>query len=156
MKTHLLTGIQLAHPDDHALYLLCELVARRVAEAYKLDLRGFEHKRRPSSDGALGLCDLRTNTISIVFRHRDLQCDGGKWHKRRLCFTEILNTIAHELAHLRYPDHGKKFKAFCTKLEGAVRDGYAEETQQLPQLRPTFDPVYPQPTTAGQIPTTKR
>lgn len=142
MKTALLTGIELAHQDDHALYVLCEIAACKVADDYKLDLKGFEHKRRPSPDGAIGLCDLRTNVISIVFRFRALQMDGGKWWKKRLSLRMILETIAHELAHLRHDNHGTEFKEFERELIPKVREAYHNITRELPTLHPYHDPVH--------------
>ena len=87
------------------------------AKRFGLQLLEVEAKKRPSPCAAMGICYYNDRKISIVFRYRNAKRDGWKWWRSRLPEHEIFETIAHELAHLRHPNHGKDFKALESEIK---------------------------------------
>ena len=90
--------------DKEDFELVCKM-AYRIANAFNLDLKVFEPKRRPHPYGAWGLCYVAEKRIGVVFRHKE----KGKWLDK-LSIEKVIETTCHELAHLRHPNHGKDFK----------------------------------------------
>lgn len=109
----------LLHPDDIKNYEFAKQVATYLARSEGLRMLAFEPKRRPSY-GTSGICYCEERRISIVFRWKQSARDGGAWLKRPIPFPEVLDTVAHEIAHLRYPNHGKDFQALYKKLLGKL------------------------------------
>ena len=106
------------HPDDVALWKIIERLAWAIADQEGLPLRVVEPKRRPLSDGAAGLCYLHERRIAIRVRCKERTEDGGAWGKHPEPWDDIVFTVAHELAHLRHPNHGSDFK----RLEGYLHE----------------------------------
>jgi hypothetical protein len=110
----------LLHPDDMQTFKLAKQVAHFLARSEGLLLLTVEPKRRPLEFGALGLCYHTQWRISIAFRWKHRAGNGGQWYKKPLPLKGVLETVAHEVAHLRYPNHGKQFKELENKLVGKL------------------------------------
>jgi predicted metal-dependent hydrolase len=88
--------------------------AARIARIFGLRYRVIEPER-PQVKRRLGVC-YRDGTIRI----RLLHAATG----RPLKYSSLVDTLCHELAHLRHFNHGKRFQAFYRRiLEHARREG---------------------------------
>ncbi len=88
--------------------------AARIARVFALRYRVIEAER-PQVKRRLGVC-YRDGTIRI----RLLHATTG----RPLKYSSLVDTLCHELAHLRHFNHGKRFQAFYRRiLEHARREG---------------------------------
>jgi len=113
--------------------------AERIAGRFRLEYRSIEAERADVKS-RYGVC-YDDGRIKIRLRH----AVSG----RPLKYSSLVNTLCHELAHLRHFDHGERFKAFYLKLleyarrEGIYRPGPeprpAESTAS--QTRPRIGPV---------------
>ena len=108
------------HPDDIELFKRARLVAYSLASICGADLREVEPKRRPLADGADGLCYVAEHKISIAFRYKHRASEGGCWYKHPIKWLCITQTVAHEIAHLIYPNHSKQFRKLEQYLMGLV------------------------------------
>jgi hypothetical protein len=112
----------LAAREKAALWEKLEADARRIATAFGLSYRTIEPEREgvrhhygiTYSDG----------TIRIRLRHANTG--------RALKYSSLINTVCHELAHLKHFNHGKRFKACYFRIlewaraEGIYRPSTAE------------------------------
>jgi hypothetical protein len=96
----------LIHKADIDFYNQCKEYAFKLSDSIEGGLKAFEPKRRPSSCGADGLCYTDEKRISIVFRYKE----GGEWFNKPLLRSEVLRTVAHEVAHLIHANHSKEFR----------------------------------------------
>lgn len=103
------------HPDDIETFKKAEQLAFRLAKSIGKTCT-IEPKKRPIYGNAFGLCYVDDRKISIVFRWKDRQSDGGQWWNKPLDWKTVRETIAHEIAHLIYGNHGKEFKLLEKKL----------------------------------------
>jgi hypothetical protein len=88
--------------------------ARRIAERFGLRYRSIEAERA-NVKRRYGVC-YSDGSIRIRLRH----ATSG----RPLKYSSLVNTLCHELAHLRHFNHGPRFKAFYLRLlEWARREG---------------------------------
>lgn len=117
--------ILILHPDDLTRFHWVRVLAFRAASHFDLPLKVFEPKRRPLGDGAGGVCYVNEGRCAVVFRYKNHATDGGRWFPDPISFAWILETTAHELAHLRHPNHSPLHKALT-----AVIWGYLNEQQQ--------------------------
>jgi predicted metal-dependent hydrolase len=104
------------HPDDFALYCEAVRLAKRLASSIGKEIKIFEAKRRPAPCSAIGLCYYKEKRIAITFRYRHYKQDGGRWWPQPLEKKTIMETVAHEVAHLVHPDHGKEFRELEKEL----------------------------------------
>ena len=93
--------------------------AERIAQRFELRYRAIEAER-VGVKGHYGVCDS-DGLIRIRLVHASTQ--------RPLKYSSLVNTLCHELAHLRHFNHGPKFRAFYQALldfarrEGIYRPG---------------------------------
>jgi hypothetical protein len=108
-----------------------ELVARinrdaeRIAERFALRYRSIEAERA-NVKSHYGVC-YSDGTIRIRLRHATTG--------RALKYSSLVNTLCHELAHLRHFDHGPRFKAFYFRLlEWARSEGIYQPGRSIPAV----------------------
>ena len=108
--------------DPREAYALIDRLNRdaaRIAERFALRYRAIEAER-PQVKSRYGVC-YADGRIRIRLRHA---ATG-----RSLKYSSLVNTLCHELAHLRHFNHGPRFKAFYLRLldfaraEGIYRPG---------------------------------
>jgi predicted metal-dependent hydrolase len=88
--------------------------AERIAWRFGLRYRAIEAERR-GVRSRYGIC-YSDGVIKIRLRHA--------LNGRPLKYSSLVNTLCHELAHLRHFDHGEAFKAFYFELlQFARREG---------------------------------
>lgn len=88
--------------------------ARLLAERFRLPLRGLDAES-PRVKRRYGIC-YDDGTIKIRMRH----VRSGELLK----YSGLIDTLCHELAHLRHFDHGQRFQALHRQiLEYARRNG---------------------------------
>ncbi len=85
--------------------------ARRLADAYRLPLRSLEAER-PRVKRRYGIC-YDDGSIRIRLRH----ARTGELLK----YSSLIDTLCHELAHLRHFDHRRRFRLLYEKLLGYAR-----------------------------------
>jgi hypothetical protein len=117
--------------------------AARIAERFGLRYRSIEAER-PNVKSRYGVC-YADGRIRIRLRHA---ATG-----RSLKYSSLVNTLCHELAHLRHFNHGPRFKVFYLRLldfariEGIYQPGrpvYAElEVRREPAASRTPRPARP-------------
>jgi predicted metal-dependent hydrolase len=86
--------------------------ADRVAQRFGLRYRALEAERR-GVNGHYGIC-YSDGTIRIRLRHATTG--------RPLKYSSLVNTMCHELAHLRHFDHGEGFQRLYDQLLEFARD----------------------------------
>lgn len=88
--------------------------AAAIAARFGLRYRALEPERA-NVKSRYGVC-YSDGTIRIRLHHAVT--------RRPLKYSSLVNTLCHELAHLRHFDHGPRFKRFyLTLLEYARREG---------------------------------
>ncbi len=100
-----------------------ERIARRFGLRYRaIEAESARVKRR------YGIC-YTDGTIRIRLRH----AVSG----RPLRYSSLVNTLCHELAHLRHFNHGARFKRFyLAVLEFARREGFYRPGEPAPAACP--------------------
>jgi predicted metal-dependent hydrolase len=98
--------------------------AERIARRYRLRYRSIEAERT-GVNGHYGIC-YDDGSIRIRLRHA---VTG-----RPLKYSSLVNTLCHELAHLRHFNHGPRFKAFYARAEGIYRPGRPAPQEPTPHL----------------------
>ncbi len=88
--------------------------ALRIAGRFDLQYRSIEAERANVSS-RYGIC-YSDGTIRIRLRHATTG--------RSLKYSSLVNTLCHELTHLRHFNHGRRFKAlYLRMLEWSRREG---------------------------------
>jgi len=107
------------HPMDVPRYMSVLIVARRAVEELGLQMPDIVPDPEPGrshSAGEFGRCYFVQGHIQIVLRFQD---HTGKW-LGPLPDHEVFETLAHELAHLRYGHHKKSFWEYRNVCAAAV------------------------------------
>ena len=110
--------------------------AERIARRFELRYSAIEAER-PNVKQRYGIC-YSDGVIKIRLRHA---ATG-----RPLKYSSLVNTLCHELAHLRHFNHGPRFKAFYLKIlehartEGIYQPGPPRETPARSPERPPSPP----------------
>ena len=110
--------------------------AERIAARFELEYQSIQAERA-GINGHYGICDS-DGVIKIRLRHAKTG--------RPLKYSSLVNTLCHELAHLRHFDHGPRFKAFYFRLLEFAR---AEGIYQPRRLGPANEPVAASPARTG-------
>jgi predicted metal-dependent hydrolase len=93
-------------PKLHALMESLNRDAERIASRFSLRFKSVEAERA-NVKRRYGIC-YSDGAIKIRLRHA---VTG-----RPLKYSSLVNTLCHELAHLRHFNHGPRFKAFYLQL----------------------------------------
>ena len=124
-----------------------ELLARLIADADRISVRfGLRYRsleaERSNVTSRYGIC-YEDGSIKIRLNH---SVTGEP-----LKYSSLVNTLCHELAHLRHFDHGPRFKAFYlemlawARLSGIYQPRAAaparETSVQVPAEAPVLAPV---------------
>ncbi len=80
--------------------------AEKIAARFRLQYRSLEAERS-NVTSRYGIC-YEDGTIKIRLNHSQTG--------EPLKYSSLVNTLCHELAHLRHFDHGPRFKAFYLEL----------------------------------------
>jgi hypothetical protein len=130
-----------------------ELIARlnrdaeRVAARFALRYRCIEAERA-NVKRRYGVC-YSDGTIRIRLRH----ATSGK----PLKYSSLVNTLCHELAHLRHFNHGLHFRAFYSNiLEWARAEGIYQPGRMLPAPAVSADAGGPAPVPIPHSPVGER
>jgi hypothetical protein len=105
--------------------------AERIAQRFELRYRAVEAER-VGVNGHYGIC-----YSDGLIRIRLVHARTG----RALKYSSLVNTLCHELAHLRHFNHGPKFRAFYLALlefarrGGIYRPGGPQATPRTPTPR---------------------
>jgi predicted metal-dependent hydrolase len=115
--------------------------AERLAGRFQLRYRAIEAER-PNVKRRYGIC-FADGTIRIRLRHVVT--------RKPLKYSSLVNTLCHELAHLRHFNHGPRFKAFYLRiLEHARREGIYQPGPPREVLSQPSEPERaPSPTPIG-------
>jgi hypothetical protein len=100
--------------------------AERLARRFGLVYRRLEAER-PNVKRRYGVC-FADGTIRIRLHH----CVS----RRPLKYSSLVNTLCHELAHLRHFDHGPRFKAFYLAILAYARGQGIYRPGPEPPARP--------------------
>jgi predicted metal-dependent hydrolase len=107
------------------------LDARTIARAFGLEYRAIEAER-PGVRRRLGVC-FADGTIRIRLFHASTG--------RPLKYSSLVDTLCHELAHLRHFNHGLRFQSFYRRvLEHARREGIYRPGREVPVAEPLRAP----------------
>jgi len=114
-----MTELAPIHPDDVIFFHDVRKAMFAVARRYKLPLETVTVLPMPASSMAdrMGDCDADGH-VRIVLR-----CTvDGEWCANPMSPDEVWDTAAHELAHLKYLQHGTRHHEFGTELRQALRN----------------------------------
>lgn len=118
-----------------ALMTDLERDASRIARAFGLRYRVIEPER-PQVKRRLGVC-YRDGTIRIRLFHATTG--------QPLKYSSLVDTLCHELAHLRHFNHGRRFQAFYRRiLEHARREGIYRPGENEPARAEPMRPRAPE------------
>ena len=108
-------------PSSAQLMARLHLDAERLASRFQLEYRAIEPERA-NVKRRYGVC-YSDGTIRIRLRHVVT--------RRPLKYSSLVNTLCHELAHLRHFNHGPRFQVLYQRIleyarsEGIYRPGPA-------------------------------
>jgi hypothetical protein len=118
-----------------------DLLARLTQDAHRITTRfGLRYRsleaERSNVKSRYGIC-YEDGTIKIRLNH--------SMTGEPLKYSSLVNTLCHELAHLRHFDHGPRFKGFYLELLGWARQQGIYQPRvpgPMPGTRPSPHPVY--------------
>jgi predicted metal-dependent hydrolase len=117
--------------------------ALEIARAFGLRFRTLEPERR-NVRRRYGIC-YADGTIKIRLFHATTG--------RPLRYSSLVDTLCHELAHLRHFDHGPRFQAFYRRILGhARRRGIYRPSAPLPAAARVPAPPLRRPETPSTVP----
>lgn len=118
----------LLHPDDVLPFTKLVEQMQRVAKNYDLPLKSVRPFTMPKEDMAdrMGEC-THDGHIRIVMRCMK----DGIWADGPISPDELLDTAAHELAHLQHFNHGDDFQVLFTELLSAMRNQQEDHRQKI-------------------------
>lgn len=115
------------HPDDLLLFNEVRAAMWRVAKAYDLRLTSVEPFPMPEyKTSPLGDCNNH-GVVRLVLRGMT----EGVWDTEPRDEMNVWMTAAHELAHLRYLNHGSAFQEFEVEMREAMTNQKEDRTQKM-------------------------
>jgi hypothetical protein len=105
--------------------------AERLAARFELRYQAIEAER-PNVRRRYGVC-YADGVIKIRLRHA--------LNGRPLKYSSLVNTLCHELAHLRHFNHGERFKAFYLRILEYARTAGIYRPGPAPQDAPPPTPA---------------
>ena len=115
------------HPDDWGLFHEVRMTLAHYAQEYNFPLRNVEPLPRKKTRDRHGDCS-RNRDIRICLR----EFRNGKWSKKREKAHQIVDTMAHELAHLRYWKHGQLWMVeHAALLMDMANDGVLDKIKKM-------------------------
>lgn len=102
-----------------------------LAERFELEYRSIEADRA-NATSRYGIC-YSDGTIRIRLRHATTG--------RSLKYSSLINTLCHELAHLRHFNHGPRFKTFYLRILDFARRAEIYRPGPARTSAPAFEPV---------------
>lgn len=123
-----LTTKNLPYKADQKLFERAKFLAFLISDNENLNLKTFRIKKHGfNSTNCCGLCYYWKFTISILIRKKN---KNGEWRKKPESWSEIKDTVIHELTHLKLMNgkHNDEFlkikKDFETKYEYFLYNRY--------------------------------
>lgn len=107
----------LPYKSDIDLFEKAKNLAFQISDNENLGLNFFRIKKHGFDlNSCSGLCYYWKHTISILIRRKN---NKGDWKKKPESWSEIKDTVIHELCHLKLMNgsHGKDFLKFKEYLE---------------------------------------
>src|SRR5262249_14215185 len=114
--------VSLQQREKTALWARVEADAKRIAARFELEYRRIE----PEREGVRRHYGIPYSDRTIRIRGRHARTG------RPLKYSRVVNTVCHELAHLKHFNHGPRFKKYYFRLldwarsEGIYRPATAE------------------------------
>lgn len=104
------------HKDDKYIFCIYRIIALKTIKKYRLKVKRIEPKKHPykKTKYVYGIYYPETELVTIAVRWKNP--NTRKWHKRRMNNNDVLDTLAHELAHSRHIDHNKTHQKFTNQL----------------------------------------
>lgn len=116
------------HPDDVLFFHEVAAAMRRVAKAYGLPLRGVSPLSMPET----GMIDRKGDCSGAGDIRLVMRCTvDGQWCAAPRTPADVWNTAAHELAHLRFMNHGDSFKVFFLEMQEAIHNQQEDHQQKI-------------------------
>jgi len=116
------------HPDDVLLFEEVRTAMFRVAQKYGLTLRSVTPHPEPEYRSApLGDCATWSGDIRLTMRGME----RGTWDPEPRRLDDVWRTAAHELSHLRHPNHGVAFQEFQEELEEALENQTEDHREKV-------------------------
>jgi predicted metal-dependent hydrolase len=106
------------HKKDAALFAYVVTAMKVYADKFQLPLVSIKPLERKNCARYFGRCSTGGK---IRVRVRDARKDGGGWKGRDEPY-QIIDTMAHELAHLRTVEHTEEWFNLHTQILWAMRD----------------------------------
>jgi hypothetical protein len=117
------------HPDDVLFFAEVATAMKAVAIRYGLPLRTITHLP-PDYLGfdtdRWGDCDEEGN-IRLMLRAKV----GGRWTAGPMSPQQVWKTAAHELAHLKYYDHGEPHEELMKEMEDALANQREDHREKV-------------------------
>jgi len=116
------------HPEDVLNFEEVRQAMFRVAKRYGLVLRSVTPHPKPEYRNApLGDCATWSGDIRLTMRGME----RGTWDPEPRRLDDVWQTAAHELSHLRHPNHGVAFQEFQEELEEALENQTEDHREKV-------------------------
>lgn len=112
-----------AHPADVPVFEKMERVGNFVAKKEGLGRIYIKPKDRPYPGRSTGRC-WSNGTIEMVVRYKWRKNGTWEWDDKRQSDDWFLETLAHELAHLKHMNHRPEFKRYAEELQASVWEAW--------------------------------
>jgi len=115
------------HKHDRKLWSFCEQVVWTYASLYDLTISDVKPVKRKNAGNRFGQCS-KHGIVRLTLR----DFSHGHWARRPELAYEIVDTIAHELAHLRHQKHDSAWlKLYANILAGLSSTKVLQKIKRL-------------------------